>query len=186
MGIKFQDFCRGRYKLAAACIDEIWGLVPKEIQPKFLSVIHRMHSAVSPLNNMIPDHIGSLDAAIKAAGVGPEGNLFDDLCRATINNLQAAWTQGYSEGRAYSTPAQPSPEPPSEPQGDGFGIDCSPELSRAVFAEFTVSPHPAAQISDERIREIGKDVFGIDLNFDGNLITFAHALLREAAPKEGA
>ena len=49
-----------------------------------------------------------------------------------------------------------------------------------------ISPHPAAQISDERIRELGKDAFGIDLNFDGALMKFARALLREAATKEGA
>ena len=71
MSIKFQGFCRGRYKLAAACIDEIWGLVPSELQPRFLSVIHRMHSAVAPLNNVIPDHIKSLDAAIKAQEAEP-------------------------------------------------------------------------------------------------------------------
>ena len=87
----------------------------------------------------------------------------------------------------------------SEPQGDAIAYLPAYELERlrsghsasvhsARFGPSTLdgdiplylSPRPAAQISDERIREIGKDVFGIDLNFDGNLITFARALLREA------
>ena len=38
-------------------------------------------------------------------------------------------------------------------------------------------------ISDERIREIGKDAFGIDLTFDGNLLRFARAII--AAAQEG-
>lgn len=43
---------------------------------------------------------------------------------------------------------------------------------RPLFA----SPPPMKRLSDEEIRAIGKDAFGIDLIFDGRLTEFAKAI----------
>ena len=98
-------------------------------------------------------------------------------CSFNICDLRG---QCMKEGRCH----HPKDEPPSEPQGDGFGIDCSPELSRAVFAEFTVSPHPAAQISDERIERIYKSMLTQDDSGEWDHLHFAHLILKEIGVDE--
>ena len=155
--------------------------------------------------------LGKLDAAIKAQEeTNPQINYYGSSISHLFNNSPLCHI-GARPWAVFpsSTDDEASRwrhgESLSEPPGDAIAYLPAYELERlrsghsasvhsARFGPSTIdgdiplylSPRPAAQISDERIREIGKDVFGIDLNFDGNLITFAHALLREAAPKEGA
>lgn len=70
---RYVDFCRAQYKRCAQLIDEIWGLVPKEQQKPFLVAVHNLHGNIAPLNNMIPDHIATLEselAQLRAEGEG--------------------------------------------------------------------------------------------------------------------
>lgn len=190
MSIKLQEFCRGRYRLAVACIDEIWGLIPKEMQPKFLSVIHRMHSAVSPLNNMIPDDISALDAALDAAiKAAREAGQQEYVSGSLI----ATGSVTVPLGGQHSIPAQPSPEPQVIVQacrpGDRAMLetDAGKELLAQTTAMLASEPQ-GAQISDERTMLVPCDEANnyskiltlLGMEEEGDPVEATRALLREA------
>ena len=71
------------------------------------------------------------------------------------------------------------------PRGVMFELEheCADALEKAEAELAAIKAAQPSAISDERIREIGKDAFGIDLTFDGNLLRFARAII--AAAQEG-